>query len=165
MTRCFWMEVLTLISPAWKPLHSSVPLFPARFFSDLVNKLIKWSSTSFVKANAPLCKHVFKICFPALVGCLLESSSTQKGFERLIWFLAPFFFFCSLCLLAPLLELLSVLSFKPSGMEGGGGGITGWLWNGLISQLFIIAALLDNKAPPWVIEKKKLLEHFLCEWS
>lgn len=92
---------------------------PSSFSSDLVNKLIKWSSTSFVKANVPLCKHVCKICFPALVGCLLESSSTQKGFERLIWFLAPFFFFCSLC--SSLLSSSSSLFFPLSPQEWRGG--------------------------------------------
>lgn len=78
---------------AWKSLRTAASLL--LFLLPPWIKVNKMAVNQFCKANTPLCKHVLNIWFPAIDGCLLESSATQEGSERLILFLAPLFFFCS----------------------------------------------------------------------
>lgn len=95
-------------------------MFISSFLSSsvFVNELIKWLSTGFVRQNAPLCKHVLEIWFPAQSAVCLKAAPLRKGLKRLISFLAPFFlffffFFLSLALSTPPAPMCS--SLKPPG--------------------------------------------------
>ena len=90
---------------------------PVLSSSVFVNELIKWLSTGFVRQNAPLCKHVLEIWFPAQSAVCLKAAPLRKGLKRLILFLAPLFLFFSPphLSLSPLLQLFCVLPLSPRG--------------------------------------------------
>lgn len=96
-----------------------------------MREVIKWLSIGCVQQSTPLCKHVFKIWFPAQSAVCVKT-----GFERLILFLAPFSFLFPLYPVLLLLEHLCSL-LEPRGKQGKyAGSVFSWFYNYLLLRFY-----------------------------